>query len=248
MKPKKFCWKEFFKLFGKELLLYITIYIIAAMMLTRAFFERWVISCIITVCGTPIFLLEIKKYLSARRQARIETEFFIMLRQVSMSLSSGSTLENAVRETIVTDRKNYKTIGEELECVYRMLRNNYPPEDAFRVFAQRCRNREILTFSEVLAAGIPAGINLAQLIRYLSSAYRLKADVEQEIKKTLNAPKYNNRIIMAMPVCCIFLFRKIAPSYLEPLYYGSGRIVMVVGFLLLIVAWWTGTYLSNIRY
>ena len=110
MKPKKFCWKEFFKLFGKELLLYITIYIIAAMMLTRAFFERWVISCIITVCGTPIFLLEIKKYLSARRQARIETEFFIMLRQVSMSLSSGSTLENAVRETIVTDRKNYKTI------------------------------------------------------------------------------------------------------------------------------------------
>ena len=76
MKPKKFCWKEFFKLFGKELLLYITIYIIAAMMLTRAFFERWVISCIITVCGTPIFLLEIKKYLSARRQARIETEFF----------------------------------------------------------------------------------------------------------------------------------------------------------------------------
>ena len=122
------------------------------------------------------------------------------------------------------------------------------PEDAFRVFAQRCRNREILTFSEVLAAGIPAGINLAQLIRYLSSAYRLKADVEQEIKKTLNAPKYNNRIIMAMPVCCIFLFRKIAPSYLEPLYYGSGRIVMVVVFLLLIVAWWTGTYLSNIRY
>ena len=120
MKPKKFCWKEFFKLFGKELLLYITIYIIAAMMLTRAFFERWVISCIITVCGTPIFLLEIKKYLSARRQARIETEFFIMLRQVSMSLSSGSTLENAVRETIVMDRKNYKTIGEELECVYRL--------------------------------------------------------------------------------------------------------------------------------
>jgi len=77
---------------------------------------------------------------------------------------------------------------------------------------------------------------------------RIKADVEQEIKKTLNAPKYNNRIIMAMPVCCIFLFRKIAPSYLEPLYYGSGRIVMVVVFLLLIVAWWTGTYLSNIRY
>lgn len=248
MKPKEFCWKGFFKLFGKELFVYIIIYIIAAMLLARAFFERWMISCIITACGLPIFLLEIKKCLTTRRQARIEAEFFIMLQQVSMSLSSGSTLENAVRETIVTDRRNYKTIGEDLECVYRMLRNNYPPEDAFRIFAQRCRNREILTFSEVLAVGIPAGINLAQLIRYLSSAYRLKADVEQEIKKTLNAPKYNNRIIMAMPVCCIFLFRKIAPSYLEPLYHGSGRIVMAAVFLLLLAAWWTGKYFSNIRY
>ncbi|MFR1517423.1 MAG: type II secretion system F family protein [Clostridia bacterium] len=249
MMGRKSFWKEFSDVVQKQALLaYLVIYCIAAVLLTRAFFERWDVSLLLLVCGLPVFIRKSRRYLAACRQTRAETEFYRMLRQVSMSLSAGATLENAVRETAFADRKDYKVIGGELERVYRMLKNHYPPEYAFRIFAQRCGNREILAFSEVLSAGIPAGINLAQLIRYLSSTFRLKADVEQEIRKLLNAPKYNNRIIMIMPVVCIFLFRKVAPSYLEPLYHGTGRIIMVIVFILLFAAWWIGDRLSDIRY
>lgn len=249
MKRIKFSWKEYSELFRRDLLLpYVLLYFTAAMLLTRAFFERWDVSFLISVSGLPAVLRKSRIFLCERRRERMETEFYMMLRQISMSLSSGMSLENAVGETFFTDRRNYKLIGAELERVYRMLQNNYPPEHAFRAFAQRCGTREILAFSAVLSAGIPAGINLSQLIRYLSAAFRLKADVEQEIKKILHAPKYNNRIIMAMPAFCILLFRKIAPSYLEPLYYGTGRIVMAAVFFMLLAAWWIGDRLSDIRY
>ena len=248
MRRAEFFWKKYSDLLRIESLPYLLAYIAASFILTKAFFSRWELSCIASISAFPVFLRKLQRYLSERRQHRTETEFYLMLRQVSMSLSSGVTLENAVRETILADRKQYKVIGSELERVCRMLKNNYPAEQAFRVFARRCGNREILAFSEVLSAGIPAGITLAQLIRYLSSAFRLKADTEQEIKRLLNAPRYNNRIITLMPPFCVLLFRQLAPSYLEPLYHGTGRIVMAAVFLLLMLAWWLGDRLSDVRY
>ncbi len=228
--------------------LYTLLYTAAAYFVFFSFFENSKISVILTLCGLPVFIFRMRKYMRAVHRERVEAEFYIMLRQISMSLSSGSTIENAVRETVAADRKSYKVIGKELEKVYGMLRNNIPAERAFAEFAKQCGNSEITAFGEVLRAGIPAGINLAGLIRYVSSSLRMKSDVEQDIKRMLNAPKYNNRIIMAMPVFCIVLFRSISPSYLEPLYVGAGRIVMIAVLALIISAWLIGERLSDIRY
>lgn len=157
MRRAELFWKKYSDLLRIESLPYLLAYIAASFILTKAFFSRWELSCIAAIGVFPVFLRKLRRYLSERRQHRTETEFYLMLRQVSMSLSSGATLENAVRETILADRKQYKVIGSELERVCRMLKNNYPAEQAFRVFARRCGNREILAFSEVLSAGIPAG-------------------------------------------------------------------------------------------
>lgn len=241
-------WSISSKALRKEFLPYTAAYLIGSILTVRIFFERWDVACLLTVCGIPVYFYKLRRWLSARRQTRADMEFYMMLRQISMALSSGSTLENAVRETAAADRKHYRIIGEELAGVYRLLRNHYPPDAAFRIFAERSGSRDALTFSEVLAAGIPAGINFVQLIRYLSAAFCLKEEVEQEIGKILNAPRYNNRIILVMPVCCILLFRRLAPSYLEPLYHSGGRIVMIAVFILLLAAGWIGDRLSNIKY
>ena len=241
--------KEYFDKKSKYLFaLCVLVYIAAAYFVCMSFFENRKAACILTVCGMPFFIKKLMSYIYTKRQRAIEDEFYFMLRQISMSLSSGNTLSNAVKETVITDRKSYRMIGSELERVYGMLRNNCSAEDAFRAFAKRCGNREITAFSEVLCAGVPAGVNLNELIRYVSSSLRTKADVEQEIRRMLNAPKYNNRIIMAMPVFCIVMFRGIAPSYLAPLYAGTGRFVMAAVLVLIVFAWFIGERISNIRY
>lgn len=230
-----------------ELILYTAIYIAASLLVLQAFFDNIYVSSLLCSAGIYFYIRKINNYISWRRQQRIENEFYALLRQLSMAMSSGATIENAVREAAIADRKLYKTIGSELERTYRMISNHYSPDFAFRVLSDRCRNEEIRTFAEVLAAGIPAGINLAQLIRYMSVAFRLKSDVEHEIQKTLNAPKYNNRIIMAMPFVCVIVFRCVAPSYMAPLYHGYGRAVMIAVFILILSAGWIGSKLSDIR-
>lgn len=246
----KLPFKKYFNHFKNyEILFYSAAYIVAAIVFTKSFFDNVYATLVITALGFPIFLHRMLRYLSNRQKAKIEKEFYAALRQISISMASGATLENAVKEMVATtQKKSYQTIKYELETVYRMLRNHYAPDQAFRSFAARCKNQEIQAFAEVLAAGIPAGINLAQLIKYMSAAFQLKADVELDIRKTLNAPKYNNRIIMAMPFLCVVVFRKIAPAYMAPLMKGSGRIVLAVVFLLIVLAWWFGERLSDIQY
>lgn len=242
-------WKRFLAAAHRyEILPYTAVYFAVAVPALSMFFGGFTVPFALTICGLPIFLRKMKRGLEERRRLHTETEFYTMLRQISVSMSSGATLENALGETILADRAQYRRIGAELERVYRMLKNHYSPDRAFLLFAERCGSREIRIFGEVLAAGIPAGINLTRLIRYLSSVYRLKADTEQEIRKALNAPKYNNRIILAAPFVCIAVFRQIAPSYLAPLYAGAGRAVMAAVLIMLAAAWGIGCRLSRISY
>ena len=92
------------------------------------------------------------------------------------------------------------------------------------------------------------GINMTELIRYLSSEYRLRADTESEITRILNAPKYNNRAVLIMPFVCIALFKQVAPDYMAVLYTSVGRIVMVIVASMLALAWWLGEKIGKISY
>lgn len=231
-----------------KLLLYTALYYVIGVFVVYTFLDSIISGIIVITLLLPVFIGKTCKYIEQKRQNNIENEFYIMLNSISMSLASGMTIENALRETILAEKKKYKVIYKDLERIYRMLQNNYSPDKAFKIFAEKSENREIRAFSEVLSVGLPAGINLAALIRYVSSAYRMQNDTNQEIKRILNAPKYNNRIILIMPVICVVLFRNIAPSYFSVLYNGSGHIIMAVVLGMLIVAWWLGEKLSNIKY
>lgn len=239
MKKQKYFWKEYYK--------YFLIYLLAAYFVFDAMFDNQKINLVLILCGIPIFFKKIKIYVYKKRQRQIENEFYKLLSNISMSMSSGMSLENSIKEA-AADKKSYKYLSVEINGIYRMLKNNYSPESAFLKLAQKTENSEIKTFSEVLSAGIPAGVNLALLMRWLSSAYRMRFDAEEEISRIINAPKFNNRIIMIMPAVCVVLFRQIAPYYMAPLYGGIGRIIMIGVLLVLILAWWLGSKLEKIEY
>lgn len=247
MKKKKYILKKYFNLKGK-ISCYAIIYIITALFVFNVIFERWDISFVLAICGLPIFFKKVKGWLKKKRQETTEAEFYILLSQLSMSMSSGMSLENALREAVVTGKKEYRILGDELESISRMLQNNYTPEYVFGVLAKKTENQEIKTFAEIISVGIPAGINIAGLMRWLTAAYRMKTDTEGEISKILNAPKYNNRIILLMPVVCIVLFKQIAPSYMQSLYVGTGRIIMLFVVFVIALAWWFGEKISKIDY
>ncbi|MBR5786702.1 MAG: type II secretion system F family protein [Clostridia bacterium] len=240
MKKRKLHWNELFS--------FVFIYLLCSVFVFNAMFDSWRISILLMLCGLPIFVKKIKQYIIQKRQNRIEAEFYQLLSSISLSMSSGMSLENSLKEAVVTGKKEYKSLNAELEGIYRMMQNNYSPEVAFFTLYKKTGNREIKTFSEILSVGVPAGINLAALMRWLASAYRMRFDAECEIVRILNAPKFNNRIILAMPIVCVVLFKQIAPYYMAPLYFGTGRIIMMGVLAIILFAWWFGSKLGEIEY
>lgn len=236
----KLYWSIFFSAF--------LIYVLAACVVLWLMFEKIYMCVVAPVCGSPLFIVLFKRYMEKKKQQYIENEFYKLMNRISMSMASGMILENALKETITVDKKDYKVLGQCLEKMYRMIQNNYSVESTFKILAQDSNNREIKIFYEVLTVGSPMGINMTELIRYLSSEYRLRADTESEITRILNAPKYNNRIILIMPFVCIALFKQVAPDYMAALYTSTGRIVMVIVAVMLVFAWWLGEKIGKISY
>lgn len=247
MKKKKYAWNIFFKK-NDILLIYTFIYVIAAFLSFNIFFEIWYVSVIFTFCGLPFFMKKMKKSIRKKRQTQIENDFYKLLGQISMSLSSGMSIGNAFKEAVEVGKKEYKYLYKNLEGAYRLIQNNYSIEYAFKIIAMKTENNEIKTFSEIISIGIPAGIDMAGLMRWLSATYRMRFDTESEIVRILNAPKYNHQIVLIMPIVCIFLFKQIAPSYMETLYSGSGKVIMICVVVAIAFAWWIGEKISNIDY
>ena len=247
MKKTRCDWNGFFKR-KKQLLLYCTVYAVLAIVSFEAMWASWDVSIVLMLCAMPVFVKKVNGWVERKHQVAIEAEFYKLLGQLSMAVSSGMSIENAMRESIMTGKKEYKVLSSDLEIVYRLLQNNYSVEYAFGVLAKKTHNEEIKTFTEILSVGIPAGINLAGLMRWISSVNRVRTDTEGEISRILNAPKYNNRIVMAMPVVCIVLFKNIAPSYIAPLYSGTGRIIMGFVLFIMVIAWVVGEKISVIDY
>ena len=121
-------------------------------------------------------------------------------------------------------------------------------ERAFAELASRIPVAEIRLFSQALNYGVPTGVNLIELVRSFSSGVRIRNDVEAEISRTLNLPKYNNRIIMCTPFVMIAIMRITAADYLRPLESGTGFIVKTAAAAAILIALVLGELLGDINY
>ena len=212
------------------------------------FFQRVGASLIVTGCLSPLVVWKAHCVLIHRFDQRITKEFCDMLVTLSGSLGAGLGLERCVYEIAESTGGEYPLLRTEFCRMQQLLRLNWPVEYVFEDLAQRYNHPDMRTFSTALQAGIPAGINLVELVRQISAAARMKRDTEADIIRVLNLPKYNNRIVMVMPFLSVFAVRVIAPSYAAALDTGLGAVIMVIACGLLGIAFLLGELLGKIRY
>lgn len=229
-------------------LLYFLCYIVIMSFVVQTMFELWYVTVTIVIAGLPIFLKKMSKYMKQRRIYRQEVEFSLFLRKLSASLAAGMTVRNAVTEIAIHNKSEYRFLYKEIERIRRLLDYNHSVQDAFAELAVRCPCDDIRMFADCLSYGIPAGVDIVNLIRYVSSSFDIKNDTRREIQQTLNLPKYNNRVMLCAPIGCLILIKNIAPEYIAPLYEGYGRIVMVVVGLILLFAGVMGSLIADVKY
>ncbi len=212
------------------------------------FFQSVWMSLLLTGLVLPVIVWKVRGYLMQRFTRRVEKAFSNVLVFLSGSLIAGNRLERCIGEIAESRAPETSILQPEFERMNQLLRLNWPVERVFEDFAARYDVGDIRVFSVALSAGIPAGINLVELVRQVSATLRVKCDTEEEIHRVLNLPKYNNRIVLAMPFLSVFAMRMMAASYAASLDTGIGRVIMAVACLLLGLAVVLGDLLGQIRY
>jgi len=197
--------------------------------------------------AVPVFR-RVKKELQLSYEHKIRKEFVSCLMVMSGSLSSGLRLEQCIGEIAVSTSSEFKNIRPEFIRMQKLIELNWPAEKAFEELARRIPSNDIKLFSLALNTGIPAGINLVELIRNISAGMRVRNDTEAEISRTLDLPKYNNRIMMLIPFVMIAGMRKFSPGYLDALDTGIGGIVKTAAAVLILLSILLGDRLGDIDY
>ena len=211
-------------------------------------FQNATVCAAAAVCLLIPIRIKVRKEAELRYEKQIRTEFVSALVMISGSLAAGLRLEQCVNELASGESREYRHLKPEFVRMSKLIQLNWPAERAFSELAARIPVGEIRLFSQALNYGIPTGVNLIELVRSFSSGVRIRNDVEAEITRTLNLPKYNNRIIMCTPFMMLAIMRLTAADYLKPLDSGIGWIVKLAAAGAILAAVVLGELLGDINY
>ncbi|WP_159883528.1 type II secretion system F family protein [Paenibacillus puerhi] len=200
-------------------------------------FYRHPVAVALFAFGGLLFPAMLRKHLLTRRKAQLKIQFKQLLSAVSTSLGAGKSIETAFRDAMQDLHLLYPDsstmIIRELEIVNRRLDNGESIESALLGFAQRAGLDEIGQFTDVFVICKRTGGSLVQVVRRTSMLIQEKLDIEQDLSVTLAQKKFEAKLLSAAPVAFVAMMAWTAPDYMEPLYEGSGRVVMTAALAVL---------------
>ena len=212
------------------------------------FFDNALFGLIGGIVSCPLFFRALKKREKSSQKVKLEKQFCRALETMRSSMAAGETFENTIKGVAYGDfTEDMSIIKEKFAGVDRMVCLNCDITEAFSVFASKSGSREISCFSVALESVLTAGGDVIELLGSSADMIRKKYEAKEEIKNCIAEPKLSHRIMTLMPVVLIFIMRMMAPDYVEKLYSGAGRIVMISMLAVLIAAWLIGEKIGDIK-
>lgn len=179
-----------------------------------------------------------------KREFRIQ--FQEALQSISVSLSVGYSLENAMKEA----KKDLDVLYTEDAIIQKewnyMLRQLYiqvPMEQVLDEWAKRVELEEVTNFASICSLAKKSGGNMIIIIRNSISKIRDEIDVKQEIETVLTAKKYEFKIMSFIPLGIIAYMRISFPEFMDMLY-GN---ILGVGVMSLCLGIYIGAYVLGER-
>lgn len=187
-----------------------------------------------------------------KRKKELNIQFKDMLYSLSSSVSAGKSVETAFREVLKDLSVLYPEPGTfilaEVRRIIGKLERNETLEDALSEFAGRAKLEDVENFANVFNICNRSGGNIVEVIKNTSAIINDRIEVGQEVDMMLAERKFEQKVLNIVPILMILLLSASAPDYMSPVFNtGSGRVVMSVSILLLIVAWLISAKLSDIK-
>lgn len=201
------------------------------------FFAHWLASILIGLLSFGYPRIRAIK-LRNQRILELREQFKQFLFSLSSSFVAGKSFENAVFEAS-RDLKNYHItrnpyMSDELNYMLARMRNGEPVELVFQRFSKRSQIDEIKQFAEVLTICVTTGSNIIDIVRKTSQVLNERMEIEHDIAISIAQKKWEARLLSCMPFLIVAIMKISSSDYMEPLYHGTGRIIMFICLILLV--------------
>jgi tight adherence protein B len=125
-------------------------------------------------------------------------------------------------------------MSDELNYMLARMRNGEPVELVFQRFSKRSQIDEIKQFAEVLTICVTTGSNIIDIVRKTSQVLNERMEIEHDIAISIAQKKWEARLLSCMPFLIVAIMKISSSDYMEPLYHGTGRIIMFICLILLV--------------
>ncbi|MDF2964098.1 MAG: type secretion system protein [Paenibacillus sp.] len=192
-----------------------------------------------------------RKDLINKRKTQLQLQFKQALASISFALGAGKSVETAFQEALLDLRLLYPDprtlIVKELETINRRIENGETIENALKDLSDRSGLDDIQQFTEVFVTCKRTGGNLVHVIRRTASIIQEKLDIQQDIQVMMAQKRFESKVLAFAPLVVIAILSFSSPDYMEPLYKGTGYMIMTVSLIILIGCFAITKMIMNIK-
>ena len=172
-----------------------------------------------------------------RKKRAAASQFEQLLFSVASSLQAGKSVENAFRAAEDDIRRLYEgsrtPLLDQLERLNRKIENGTPSERAVQEFRTALSIGEIDHWADMFCTCKRTGGDLVKVMRQTSRAVVEKMTMERELAVLISGKRFEAKALSVVPFLIVAMFRYGSPEYMDPLYQGPGRLVMIAALGLL---------------
>lgn len=209
-----------------------------------------VVFILVGILAVKIFLPAVADSFKVKRNSRLRRQFMDFLDNLTSSLASGGTVNNAV---IAAERELSKQYGAdepmvlELKEMVNGINNGQTLETMLSSFAARSGNEDIENFSNILSNCLRIGGDFRDVIVKTRSLISSKIAIADEIETKLTSNKMQLNAMCLMPVFLVGMLKGSSSMFSENLSTPLGVIVTTVAIGIFIGAYTWGNKIIDVR-
>lgn len=234
----------------KEILKYVTQSAVICILIDYLLYQnKWLLLSIVPV--SVIYMKMIRKRLMKERRKQLNYQFKDALNALSVAVSAGYSVENAVSACARDLERLYAKntdILEEFHYIESQRNLSVPVEELFLDFGERSQVEDIENFAAVFYTAKRTGGDMDHVIQKVARMLGDKIDVKKEIEATLAAKKSEQFVMSLMPAGIILYMHLTSPGFLDVLYGNwFGVFAMTVCLGVYGAAYWLGIKIVDIE-
>lgn len=185
-----------------------------------------------------------------KRQKALAKQFRDMLDTITTSIGAGKNIPEAfltARNDLAVQYSEDSDIVHEIDVINDGIRNSVLIEDLLEDFGERSGIDDIKSFANVFKICYKKGGNIKDVIRNTHSILSDKMTIKEEIETLVTANKFEQNIMIVMPVALIALIKFSSPDFAANFTTTTGIISTTIAVALFVISYFIGRKILKIK-